>query len=148
MNLTAFIAACFRSWDTNTDAPEMSTLGRMGGDVIYENILWRRSEQFALALSATRDVTPPNVNATDTTLALIRVVGSARLNIVGVDFNGSTATAAKLPIFGTALYPGVGLISTYNVTSLTVESLAAGTLVDVFTAMTCLDADTRLALFA
>jgi len=123
--------------------------GRLAGDVIYDNVLWRRSEQFTLALSATRTVTPPNlVAATDSCMALVRVIGSARVNIVGLDFDGATPTAAKLPIYGTALYPGVGLISTYNVSSLTVESLAAGTVVDIFTAVTCGDNDARLTTYA
>lgn len=97
-------------------------------------VLTKKIEQITLANLATRLIDFTNYASTDYVAVIARVVGECRINTAGFDTDGVTAITGKLPIYGTALYPGVGMITTYNTTSFTIESLADGTVIELFAA--------------
>lgn len=116
------------------------------------NVLWRRVEEITLANLATRTVdiqglTKDAANG-DWCIIMARVVGACTINTVGKDTDNATAITAKVPFYGTALYPDMGIVTTYNVTSFIVSSLADGTTVELFAAVLAADGDTRLTTYA
>lgn len=117
------------------------------------NVLWRRVEEISLANLATRTVDVQNlVNATDTLGAwcciLVRVVGACTINTTAKDADGVTVITAKVPFYGTALYPDMGIITTYNVSAFVASSLADGTVIELFAGVLAADGDTRLTTYA
>jgi len=149
MNHTLFINPAFQGFLQNVDDPIMANNQDSNSGVSRYNVLWRRIEEVTLDNTQTRVITPPKLSAsTDKCFMLVRVIGSARVNTVGTSFNGITAVAGKIPVYGVTRFPGIGVFSTYNLTSLTLESLADGTVIEVFTAVTCDDNDARLDTFA
>lgn len=145
MIFTLFLSPIHNTFSDDVDDPSQSKdFRRYFGDSKF-NILYHKIEKFTLASSATRTISYANYTAlTDWPIIIARVVGSARINTVGVDTDGSTAITGKLPIYGTSIFPGIGSISSYNVTSFTVESLADGTEIELYAAISAEDDDTRL----
>jgi hypothetical protein len=81
---------------------------------------------------------PSTVSMSDWRFVILRVNGNASINSVGTDDVGgpiSGYTAA----YGTSLYKGYVILSTYNVTSFTLSALAANTTIDVFIAVSAED---------
>lgn len=145
MIYSMFLNPALQGFQENVDDPVMANSYGANQSSSRFNVLWQRSQQVTLANAATYIVTPPKlVTATDKALMLVRVVGSARVNVAAKDFNGSDDVSGAIPVYGVARFPGIGVFSTYNLVSLTLESLADDTVIDIFTAVTCDDNDARL----
>lgn len=109
------------------------------------NILYHKIEKYELDLSATRAISFANYTTlSDWAFIIAKVVGSVRINTAGFDTDGVTARTGKLPIYGTSIVPGIGIISTYNTTSFTVESLANDSTIELYAAIAAEDDDTRM----
>lgn len=113
-----------------------------------QNVLFHTKRELALDHAATFTLDLAGAASTQWEFVLFKVIGSARLDTTGTDFDGVTAITGKLPLTGTSVYPGIGCISTYNVSSIVVESLADGTVVEVFFGVLCADSDSRLTTLA
>jgi hypothetical protein len=149
MNHTLFINPSFQGFLQNVDDPIMANNQDANSGVSRYNVLWRRIQEVELDNAETYVITPPKLTpATDKCFMLVRVIGSARVNTVGTSFDGVTAVAGKIPVYGVSRFPGIGVFSTYNLSGLTLESLADGTVIEVFTAVTCDDNDARLDTYA
>ena len=148
MIFTLFTSPLHQAFPDNVDDPIDSKIAIrfMGQDKF--NILYKKVEQYALADGDTRAISYANYTVAEWAFIVIRVIGSAAINTVGVDTNGSTPIAGVLPVYGTSIFPGIGLLSTYNVTTFTVESFADNTQIELFAGISCEDDDTRLDLNA
>lgn len=133
--MTPFVGAWTEDVDDYSDSRYASAFmddGRF-------NILYQRIEQMELDDTETRTIAYPNQATSDWKYLVVRVIGSAHFNLSGFDTDGVTAITAKIPYYGTSLLPGIGFISTYNVTSLQLESDADGTKIEVYAAVSCAD---------
>ncbi len=77
------------------------------------------------------------ITLTDSVLAdwitlTIRIIGTARLDIVAKDTDGTTTINSYLGAYGTDNLPGYITLSTYNITSLTLLGQEDGTIIQVF----------------
>ncbi len=86
----------------------------------------------ALDLSDTYVFTPSGLETNDGSVIIAKVIGSARIKTTGVDSDLSTPITGYLPAYGTAIFPGYVLISTFNVTALEILGQADGTTVELF----------------
>lgn len=130
----------------NSDVPEPSdseVISRLVGDV-YHNILYHKKEQFELDSAETRAISYANFTAAHWAFIILRVVGDAKITTSGVDTDDATGITADLPCYGTSLLPGILILSTYNVSTFTIESLADGTVIELFAGIAAEDDDTRL----
>lgn len=144
MNRTLFISPLQQAWKSNVDdAQESGYMNQLSGDVRL-NILYQRIEEAELDDTETRTINFANTATADWKFLLVKVVGSAHVNISALDTDGVTVITSKFPYFGTEIFPGIGMISSYNVTSMQIESDADGTVIEVYAAVSCEDDDARL----
>ncbi len=67
--------------------------------------------------------------------AILIVKGCIRLNSFGLDTDNATAITGYTPVYGTELYPGILMLSTYNLNASTIATcLQDGTTAEIFTA--------------
>lgn len=145
MIFTMFMSPLHQAFPANVDDPSDSDIVIRFNNQDKFNILYKKVEQFELDDTETRTISYANYTAlSDWAYIVMRVIGEARINTVGVDTDGVTAITGKLPAYGTEIFPGVVLLSTYNVSTFTVESLADGTSIELFAGISCEDDDTRL----
>lgn len=141
---TLFMSPLHQAFSDNVNDPEDSqVVARLRGDV-RQNILYQHVEQYSLDDGSTRAISYANYTLTEWAFIVLRVVGEIKVTTVAKDTDGSTDISANLPCYGTALFPGILVLSTYNVSSFTVESLADDTTVQVFAGIAAEDDDSRL----
>lgn len=144
MIYTMFVSPLISAWQDNVDDPSMARFAsQFIGDEKY-NILYQRIEQFELDDGDTRAITYANGLTADWKYLIIKVTGTAHLDLAGFDTDGTTPITAKIPYYGTSLFPGIGFISSYNLTTLQFEGDADGTKVEVYAAVSCADDDALL----
>lgn len=144
MIYTLFISPKVTGYTDDVDDFVLSNAQHLFGEGVRQNVLYQRFAQYVLANAATKAIAFPSYTSADWAYIIARVKGSARINTAGFDYDGVTAITGKLPIFGTQRYPGIGVISTYNVSTFTLESLADGTVIELFAAIAAKDDDARL----
>ncbi len=138
---TLFVSPLHQAFPDNVDDPAQSKIAtRFLGQEKY-NILYQRIEQYELDDTDTRTITFAAYASTLWSYLIIRVDGHVRVNTTGFDTDGTTPITGKLPIFGNHIFPGMGLLSSYNVSTFTVESLADGSKVEVYAAIAAADND-------
>jgi hypothetical protein len=113
--------------DTNPDTSDIYT---DASSTARHNVLYYRRETLDLDDTETRAITFPNYSTSQWVLILARVVGNAKITTVGVDADGVTAIQGDTAGYGTVDHPGIIGMTTYNVTSFTLESLADSTSVE------------------
>lgn len=146
---TLFISPRFTAYPSNVDEATLSHDIVNFNRLVRHNMLWRAVRQLNLAVSGnTATINLNEIALTDWAIIIVKVVGSARVNTTAKDFDGTTAISGKLPVYGTSRIPGIGVISTYNLVSATVEALADDTVVEVFAGIAAEDDDTRLTTYA
>ncbi len=144
MIFTLFMSPLHSAFPDNVDDPSESKIVTRLDDENKFNILYKKIEQFELDDTDTRAISFANYTRSDWSYLIVRVIGSARINTAGKDTDGSSAITGKLPMYGTDIFPGIGLFSSYNVDTFTVESLADSTKIELFAAISCADDDTRI----
>ena len=142
---TAFVSAIHSAWGDNVTDPLLSHSAQQSICPAQYNVLTHKMEQFELDSAASRTVSFANYASSEWTFLVMRVVGKAYFNIAGFDTDGVTAITSKIPAYGTALLPGIAMISSYNVTSISVVSEQDDTTVELYAAISCADNDARLA---
>jgi hypothetical protein len=144
MNRTLFLSPLQQAWQENVDDPSLAKfMNQLVGDCRL-NILYQRIEQIELDDTDTRDITFANSATTDWKFLIVKCVGTAHLNIAALDTNGVTVINSKIPFFGTSIFPGLGVVSSYNLTSVQIEGDADSTIVEIYAAVSCEDDDSRL----
>jgi hypothetical protein len=144
MNRTLFISPLQQAWTQNVDDPAMANFSnQLVGDARL-NVLYQRIEQAELDDGDTRTITFANVATSDWKYLVIKCVGSAHVNLSGFDTDGTTPITAKFSYYGTELLPGIGMLSSYNLSTIQLEGDANGTVLEVYAAVSCKDDDARL----
>lgn len=108
------------------------------------NVLYQRIEQYELDATQTRAVTFPGYSSSEWAVIIFRVIGDVTINTTGFDTDGTTPITGKLPGYGNELFPGIVILSTYNVSTFTVESFQDGSTVELYASIACADDDPRI----
>lgn len=144
MIFTLFTSPLHQAFPDNVTDPAQSKIAIRFMNQDRFNILYKKVEQFELDAAATRTISYANYASTEWAFLIMRVVGHAKVSTSGFDTDGSTPITGELPCYGTSIFPGMLLLSTYNVSTFTVESLADSTKVELFAGISCEDDDPRL----
>lgn len=144
MIYTLFLSPLHQAWSDDVLDPSDSKVALRFDDTNRFNILYKKVEQFELDDGDTRAISFANYASTDWVFLIYRVIGEATVNTSGVDTDGSTPISAKLPAYGNHIFPGIGLLSTYNVSTFTIESHQDSTKIELFAAISCADNDPLL----
>lgn len=132
---TLFLQAYVTSFSDNVSEPIWSKDYQAFDRGIRYNVKFKKIENITLDNTDSRTINFSNKANSDWVVIIARVVGAARLVTAGLDTDGITPIAGNLPTYGTSLLPGIAMISTYNLTGLSVLSLADGTVVELFAAI-------------
>ncbi len=142
---SAFVSAVHSAWPDNVFDPVLSKVVQQLIAPAQLNILFQKQEQFELDAAASRSITMANYVNTEWLFLVYRVIGKAYLSLAGVDTDNTTAITSKFPAYGTELLPGIGIVSTYNINTLSVVSQQDDTTIELYAAIACADDDIRLA---
>jgi len=129
MSDTLFTCLTNKVSDANDTFPSESASFYMPPMDSVMNVSEKTMETIFLNNGDTRTVTLPQYAATDWVMLVARVIGHAKLNIVGVDFDGASAIASETAGYGTTRHPGYIAVTTINATSFVFEGLADTTMV-------------------
>lgn len=144
MIYTLFSSPSHQAYPDNVDDPIDSKIAmRFMGQNKF-NILYKKVEQFELDELDTRTISYANYTSSEWAFIIARVVGHVSIETSGFDTNGSTPITGFVSAFGNRIIPGVAILSTYNVSTFTVSSLADDTKIELFAAISCEDDDPRL----
>ena len=88
------------------------------------NVVRRRMGTLALNSGDSVSVTPAGLALTDWCVIMVRVIGLVQLNVVGKDTDNTTTISGTTPGYGTDIYPGYIILSTYNLSSISISALA------------------------
>lgn len=143
MIYSMFISPGLMSWTDDVNDPSQADFTNGLITIDRQNILFQRVEKMMLDSAGSRSITLANYVNTEWLYLVYRVVGNAYLSTAGLDTDGATPITGKLPAYGTSLLPGVGIISTYNLNTLSIVSQADGTTIELFAAVACADDDAR-----
>ena len=124
---TRLQAALSNGEDTN---PDTSAVYLDASDSSKHNVTFYRRETVELDAEDTRTITFPNTAATAWVLILARVIGTAKITTVGVDFDNSTPIGSNTGGYGTSDHPGIIGMTTFNVSTFTLEGVADSTTVE------------------
>ncbi len=144
MIFTLFTSPLHQAFPDDVTDPAQSKIAIRFMNQDKFNILYKKVEQFELDAAATRTISYANYASSEWSFLIMRVNGHAQVNTAGFDTDGTTPITGELPVFGNRVFPGMLLLSTYNVTSFTVESLADSTKIELFAGISCEDDDPRL----
>lgn len=141
---TLFMGQNITAYRDDVDDPAVSRdVTRFAASQI-QNVLFHSRRELALNSAATFTLDLSGAGSSQWEIVIVKVIGSVRIDTTGTDFDGSTPITGKLPVQGTSVFPGIGCISTYNCSSIVVESLQDGSVVEVFFGVACADGDSRL----
>lgn len=147
MLYSLFTSGYICAYDDLVDDPTLSRWSQQVSGEAMHNVIAKKVESYTLDSAATRAVTLANYVSTEWTILILKVMGEVKVNTVATNLAGGAVTG-RLRAYGTSVFPGILMISTHNVTSFTVESLADGTKVELFAAIAIEDDDARMTTLA
>lgn len=95
------------------------------------NVIKRYSRPLPLDSGDSVTVTPSGIALANWIILILKVVGTARLETTGKDTDGTTTINGYGDGYGTTLYPGYIILSTYNLSAITVSAQADDTVVEL-----------------
>lgn len=135
-NFSAFMSTVCAAWTENVEYPQDASSVHYFDESFSLGVLTKKVDSLLLDDGDTRTITIQGL-ALSTTLTLwITVDGECRLETVAKDYDGVTTINGYIPGYGTKNLPGKIILSTYNLSSITIRGLADNTRVEVFVATT------------
>lgn len=141
---TLFLNPYCVAFPDDVDDPWHSKDSAQMSGSLTQNIIAKKTEQVILDAAQSHTLNFTNELLANWKYLIIKVVGEVTINTVGVDFNGTTPLTASLPVYGTTIYPGIGVLSTYNVSSIVLTGITDNTVVQVFVGIAAADNDPRI----
>lgn len=133
-NYTLFVdmyASAFADTVQVADPAYAEWSAEMAQQVRY-NVQRRNQQTLVLAANATQALTfSGGVQLAEWHVLVVRCIGQGQIITTGKDTDGATSITGTQGIYGTAVLPGIFILSTYNLTGVTLKSLAAGTVFEV-----------------
>lgn len=106
--------------------------------------LYYETERLTLATAITRSIVIPGYASTENYLFYVWCNGEVQLKLTAKDYNNSTTINSINNIYGTAAFPGILALSTYNVTAISVTGVATTSDIEVYCSVICPSTDSRL----
>lgn len=136
---TLFLYAKGTASNADDTAPENSSIFTYPPMGSTQNVIKYQQRTLALDIGDTFGVTWPGQASSDWVCIIARVIGTARLTTVGVNWSGSGSVTCVQGGYGTARYPGIITYTGTKATSFTFAGLADGTEVEYLAAVLALD---------
>lgn len=127
---TLFFNPLLQGFTTNTPTSFYSRYSDDFNPTMIFPVDQKKVQSITLNLSQTYTLTPGNLTAQDGCMIIAKVVGAARLKVIGSDLNSSIT--GYLPTYGTEVFPGYINLSTFNATSFELLGQADGTVIEIF----------------
>ena len=144
---TQYFGPGLRLYDGDLNAARTAQiLPKIFRDVVQSPAISFRVQNITMATSDTLDIKPSQMGAAsdnEITLCIVKVVGKIEVNTVGKDYDDATDVAGVSQSYGTSYFPGILIFSTYNLTSIEIEALAASE-VTIYTSVQVPSTDARL----
>ena len=135
MTYQAYLSPFVAFWPDNvSDGEQAEWVSRTGEKLRYQ----LKSKKIDSVYLDNGDVFTPTFSGATTAdwrFIAIKVTGTARAKTEGYDTNGSTPIVGYVPMYGVSWYPGIYLISTYNLTNFSITGQEDGTVVELFAAL-------------
>jgi hypothetical protein len=136
INFTQFISPYFAAWSDVTDDPSLSKTSTKFNYELRYGVEKRRMEEIALNSGASYQLQLQGLAQADWIVLMVQCIGQGYVQTAGKDAS-STAITGYLPVYGVQFWPGIAILSTYNLTAApTLYSQANGTIFEVFE-LTC-----------
>lgn len=104
------------------------------------NITDKKVTQVLLDNNETQAITlPSSAVLSSWVMLVIQVEGLAQLETTGKDLNGTTSISGFVPVYGTSVLPGIIVLSTFNILTLTLRGQADNTKINVFAGLSAGD---------
>lgn len=143
MIYSLFMSPDHAAFTDDVDDEQFSKSSAVITDQSQFNVLFKKVEQFIVSGSFAPKI--PNAALSDWQIAVAKITGGAtKCTIVGKDTDGTTTITNVLTGYGTDLFPGFIMFSTYNVTTITFSAIDSGVKVEFFLGIAAADDDTRL----
>ncbi len=128
---TAFFNFLVSGYPEDTPDPFFARLLQSLSVQTRYNCKVRRQMTLSMASGDSVAFTPTNIALADWGVIFARVIGTARIETVGKDTDGTTTINGYSPGYGTSIYPGYIMLSTYNLSTMTVTAQANSTVVEL-----------------
>jgi hypothetical protein len=136
---TMFLNFMIDGYPENTPDPFFARLNQSMSVQTRYNVQARRQMTLSMASGDTVTVTPSNLALADWRVLYARVIGTARIQTVGKDTDGTTTINGYTPAYGTSIYPGYIVLSTYNLSAITITAQADSTVVEFLNVLSAED---------
>lgn len=136
-DFTLFVGPTIETYSEKIVDPDTSSY--IGNVFCYEDptpTKFYSVETIALDSGDSRTIDFGTTILADKKFLFLKVVGSAQIRTVAKDTDGTTTINGYLAAYGVEAFPGLIYLSTYNITSATVNGLADSTTVDLLAAIT------------
>lgn len=116
INFTQFVSAYLAVWNDNTPESYQSSWRTGVSKLSRYNVARKGAQGVVLNNGLTYPIGIASQAQADWLYLVVRCVGAGHVNLVGKDASGTTISSS-IPIFGNKVFPGILLISTYNLTA-------------------------------
>lgn len=135
---TQFLSALIQAWPDGPTDPELAPWAQTFNRIARYGAKAKNSQEMLLNNGASQALAVPGTAQTDWRVLMVRCIGSGYITLSGQDAAAGAITS-QVPMYGTALCPGIVFVSTYNLTAEpAVVSTADGSVFEVYDA-TCVE---------
>lgn len=145
MSQTLFAGPGIQLWEDSVSDGAVSPARAAFSPLVssFPNLTWRQ-ESVAIAALATRNIAPMLLGASEQwAWVILRVVGRVKINTAGID-QSSNPVAGIVECSGTTLLPGILMLMTWKISSITLEGIDAASTVELLAGVATVSTDARL----
>lgn len=115
------------------------------------NVLFTKQDELLMALNDTKTINLASYSVSypnDWTIIVLQVEGWCELQTLAKNYDDTSTINGYQRCFGNGVYPGILVLSSYNITTFTLKALAAATKIRYLAAVACLSTDARYEAYA
>jgi hypothetical protein len=110
---------------------------------IFPTLQWQ-VQSISLDAGDTKTITFPGLANSSNILCFAQVVGEARIETTGLDYDVATPISGYSQAYGVAAWPGLIMLNTYNIATITVRGITDNTTVKFYSAIVTYPTDPAL----
>lgn len=129
------------------DVPDISYTDGLLAAINYDdtdNTLYFETDRFLLNENEQRRLVLPNFVANEWVYIILKVNGEVSLDVVSRQFESQAAIRSTNKIYGNSRFPGILLLTTYNVVQMTITGISEFSLVESYASVIVESTDSRL----
>ncbi len=121
---TCFVAPLANVYtDAVSDTQQSDQIIQSFDEAVTYKVAGSNSGSFALAATEFRSIPVLGTSLASQSFIMVRVSGQVELQTTGKDFDGTTTISGLTRTYGTALFPGFIILSTYNLTVINIVAV-------------------------